>query len=30
MDEDGEVQRLWTDFHQNIRTVREMKDVKQF
>lgn len=25
MDEDGEVQRLWTDFHQNIRTVREMK-----
>lgn len=25
MDEDGEVQRLWTDFHQTIRTVREMK-----
>ncbi|KAE8551992.1 hypothetical protein EYB25_005883 [Talaromyces marneffei] len=30
MDEDGEVQRLWTDFHQTIRTVREMKDVRQF
>lgn len=25
MDEEGEVQRLWMDFHQTIRTVREMK-----
>jgi len=25
MDEDGEVQRLWMDFHQTLRSVREMK-----
>lgn len=25
MDEAGEVQRLWTDFHQTLRSVREMK-----
>ncbi|EED14906.1 conserved hypothetical protein [Talaromyces stipitatus ATCC 10500] len=28
MDEEGEVQRLWTDFHQTLRTVREIKDVR--
>ncbi|OKL55889.1 hypothetical protein UA08_08941 [Talaromyces atroroseus] len=25
MNSNGEVQRLWTDFHQNLRTVREMQ-----
>ncbi|KAF3402494.1 hypothetical protein DPV78_003971 [Talaromyces pinophilus] len=30
MDEDGEVQRLWMDFHQTLRSVREMKDDRPF